>query len=267
MDDGSYRYAGGDMGTKNYVCFGSDKEKCLRDNLYRIIGVFDNKIKLIKATPSKDTLLGTDGDYASGTDENSLYYWNYNGLSDKTINDGYGSNTWSTSLLNKVNLNTNFYNSFSDVWKEKIATTTWKVGGNTATNMWSATPSVTYYSEIINPAENTTYDAKIGLMYISDYYYGANPSAWTLTGWSFNDAVKDYRAATSINWIFFNDLEWTISRSTSHANASCSIFVSGGAYCLFSNYKMKIRPVFYLNSDVTYSSGTGTSTDPIRLGV
>ena len=34
--------------TNNYVCFGSDEQECPDDNLYRIIGVFDNKVKLIK---------------------------------------------------------------------------------------------------------------------------------------------------------------------------------------------------------------------------
>ena len=37
-----------------------------------------------------------------------------------------------------------------------------------------------YQNEIVNPAESTTYDAKIGLMYVSDYGYAASPEAWTL---------------------------------------------------------------------------------------
>ena len=37
---------------------------------------------------------------------------------------------------------------------------------------------------------------------------------------------------------------------------------------LLSNYSdtYNIRPCFYLNSNVTYLSGSGTSTDPILLG-
>ena len=60
-NDNSYRYAGSDP--DNYVCFGSDESTCPTDNLYRIIGVFDGKVKLIKADYATSALLGTDGDY------------------------------------------------------------------------------------------------------------------------------------------------------------------------------------------------------------
>ncbi len=41
------------------------------------------------------------------------------------------------SLLNKTNLNTNFINNIGTEWANKIATTTWKVGGNTYSNIYS----------------------------------------------------------------------------------------------------------------------------------
>ena len=46
--DNSYRYAGANP--NNYVCFGSTTTPCPADNLYRIIGVFGDKVKLIKST-------------------------------------------------------------------------------------------------------------------------------------------------------------------------------------------------------------------------
>ena len=33
---------------KNFVCFGSEASTCPTENLYRIIGVFNNQVKLIK---------------------------------------------------------------------------------------------------------------------------------------------------------------------------------------------------------------------------
>ena len=44
--DNSYRFSGANP--NNYVCFGSDAATCPNDNLYRIIGVFDGEVKLIK---------------------------------------------------------------------------------------------------------------------------------------------------------------------------------------------------------------------------
>ena len=119
-NDNSYRYAGANP--NNYVCFGSDESTCPTDNLYRIIGVFNNQIKLIKYDYANSNLLGTDGDYSTETYKKSgfetykgeldfvnQYYWNYK--NDTSINNGQGSNTWSTSLLNKTNLNTNYLNN------------------------------------------------------------------------------------------------------------------------------------------------------------
>lgn len=65
--DNSYRYAGASKSVNNYVCFGSTESPCPADNLYRIIGVFDGQVKLIKATKATSSLLGTDGGYVSDT--------------------------------------------------------------------------------------------------------------------------------------------------------------------------------------------------------
>lgn len=66
----------------------------------------------------------------------------------------------------------------------KIAESIWKVGGNTYDN-------VMYTAMIVSPAENTTYPAQIGLMYVSDYAYAANPTYWTYPGYSSNGHSSD----------------------------------------------------------------------------
>ena len=59
--DNSYRYAG--ASPNNYVCFGSDDATCPTENLYRIIGVIDGKVKLIHAYGATTDMLGTDEGY------------------------------------------------------------------------------------------------------------------------------------------------------------------------------------------------------------
>ena len=56
---------------KNFVCFGSEASPCPTENLYRIIGVFNNQVKLIKWDYAKSSLLGTDGDFSQ---EYSYYF-------------------------------------------------------------------------------------------------------------------------------------------------------------------------------------------------
>ena len=272
--DNSYRYAGANP--NNYVCFGSDATTCPEDNLYRIIGVFDNQVKLIKATLAKSNLLGTDGEYSSDTSYNwsSLFAcpsstaYNLNSgiyqLANKksTVAAVFGCNKWKHSELNTINLNTNFLNNISSKWVNMIEDTTWKVGGNTLGNITSSMPSVAYTNEITSPVENTTYSAKIGLMYANDYGFSVSPSGWTLTMQNYNNAT-----VTNNNWLFLNKDEWSITRDPSYDGAVFIVKSQGGVDTIDSNIAQGVRPVFYLKSSVTYAGGLGTYESPIILSV
>ena len=251
---------------KNFVCFGSDATTCPTENLYRIIGVFNNHVKLIKYDYAKSSLLGTDGDfsqeytsnYFSGEQgespsSNSLYYWN-----------NAGTNTWSASKLNTVNLNTNFTTNIGTAWANKIATTTWKVGGGTYANLRDAVPKTAYQYEVGSSASTTTYDAKIGLMYVSDYYYSASPSAWTLVGYN-SDYTKSYASAKGENWLYGGGWDWTISRGSDISNAAFGVFGHGRVDFSIVSSSYGVRPSFSLLSSTTYVSGSGSMSDPVRI--
>ncbi len=47
--DNSYRYAGASASVNNYICLGSDATTCPDENLFRIIGVFGDQTKVIRA--------------------------------------------------------------------------------------------------------------------------------------------------------------------------------------------------------------------------
>ena len=280
--DNSYRYAGANP--NNFVCFGSDASPCPIDNLYRIIGVFGENyhgangkqlVKLIKYDYMTTDELGTDGDYSQtykewGMDSTykgtygdgeriGVYYWNYKAT-------GSATNTWSTSLLNKTNLNTNFINNIGTTWANKIATVTWKVGGNTWANIGTKTSSVAYTNEITNPVTTnttdnaTTYSAKIGLMYVSDYGFAASPDAWTLTMSSYNNTT-----ATNNNWMYMGLYEWTISRDADRSDDAFCVYLGGSVSHHFVNLYHGVRASFNLESSVSYVSGSGSMSDPIVI--
>ena len=270
--DNSYRYAGADP--NNYVCFGSDAEECPNNNLYRIIGVFGDKVKLIKSDYATSSLLGTDGDYyGTGTPKTSYYKGSLTTLSNYSWNIFGNSNTWSESSLNKINLNTNFINNIGIEWAQKIATTTWKVGGNTYSNIYSKTPSVAYQNEIVNPDPTYTtdgakeYTAQIGLMYVSDYGFAASPSYWTYPTFNgdYNDGSSDYRAAITSNWMHMGYNEWTISRNASNLNEAFGVDYTGIVYDGNASSPNGARPSFNLLPSITYKSGSGTQSDPIVI--
>ena len=91
--DNSYRYAGASGSVNNYICLGSDEATCPDANLFRIIGVFGDKTKVIRAKSVGDKEWNTSAD-----------------------------NTWSSSSLNTY-LNGEYLTSLGTL-AEKIATTT-----------------------------------------------------------------------------------------------------------------------------------------------
>ena len=230
--DNSYRYAGASDSVNNYVCLGSDEATCPDANLFRIIGVFGDQTKVIRAK--------SVGNKQWHTSE---------------------SNTWSTSSLNTY-LNGEYLTSLGTL-ADKIATTTWKVGGGSWSNISASVPKTAYQNEVGSSASTTTVNKKIGLMYVSDYYYSASPSAWTLMGYN-SDATKDYRAAKTTNWLYLGSYEWTVSRYSDRTTHAFSVTSTGDV--LHSNVtdSYAVRPSFNLESSV-YVSGSGSMSDPVRV--
>ena len=270
--DNSYRYAGANP--NNYICFGTNENTCPTDNLYRIIGVFGDKVKLIKYDYANSNLLGTDGDYSTKTYSKSeystykgelttinRYFWNYK--NNTSINDGSGSNTWSTSLFNKTNLNKNYLNNIGTTWSNLIEDTTWKVSGHTTHDV---TPKVMYTAEITNATktygpENGT--SKIGLIYVSDYGFAAAPSEWTTPLYKYNSS------SASVNWMYMGLNEWTITpySYSSNSNTLFNFSYGGSPGIYYALYEYGARPVLYLKDSVAYAGGSGTKDSPITLEV
>ena len=255
--DNSYRYAGADP--KNYVCFGSDEETCPADNLYRIIGVFDGQAKLIKYDYAGESTLGTapasNGTLNSSYYKGSLsnipnYYWSGSSSDD--------SNAWNSSTLNTDILNGTYLNTLGSEWSSLIATTSWKVGGMA----WSSTNTAKQYytTELGSSASSTTYNAKIGLMYLSEYGYATSPENW-------NTALNNYANDTNRNnnWMFMGAYEWTISRYSVGTDRAFGVFDDGAVYDFSVGVDNGVRPSFSLESSVVLSGGSGSSADPYRI--
>ena len=259
--DNSYRYAGANP--NNYVCFGSVEETCPADNLYRIIGVFDGQVKLIKYDYAGESTLGTvqhgsitpNSSYYKGSLSSiPYYYW-----SGSSSND---SNTWSSSTLNTDILNGTYLNTLGSEWTSKIATTSWKVGGMA----WSSTNTAKQYytTELGSSSSSTTYNAKIGLMYLSEYGYAASPENW-------NTALDNYDNDTNRdnNWMYMGAYEWTISSNSDYLEIVFTVLDGGDVY----DYSVVngvdeyggVRPSFSLESSVVLSGGSGSSADPYRI--
>ena len=237
--DNSYRYAGASSSVNNYICLdSSESTTCPDESLFRIIGLFNGKVKVIRTTS-----VGKKS-------------WS-----------GSSYNTWSRSTLNEY-LNEEYLTSLGDL-ASKITTTTWKVGGNTGENIAGSVPATAYQNEIVNPQlgsyskdNRTEYDAKIGLMYASDYGFAADPSAWTTSLYNY-----DSTSIKSVNWLYLGSYEWLISRNSAYSNMAFFVTSSGDVaydYHTLSNYTSE-RPSFSLSASTTYVSGSGSADDPMVI--
>ena len=253
---------------KNFVCFGTNESPCPTENLYRIIGVIDNKIKLIKYDYATSAILGTNGGYNNNT---QVFYYSGDKESQDNIewytwNKTTKTNSWSDAELNTINLNTNYLNNLGSDWSNKIVTTTWQVGGNTLAKIGRTTMNLVYQNEVKTPATSTTYDAKIGLMYISDYGYAANPKYWTYQEYNSSDATKDYSAAAEANWMYGGFYDWIITRLSDYTNVVMRTLASGNVGSTTTyDATASVRMVFNLDENVIYKSGLGTQDNPIIL--
>ena len=232
--DNSYRYAGASDSVNNYICLGSDEVTCPDANLFRIIGVFGAQTKVIRAKS-----VGNKQWHSSQV------------------------NTWSSSSLNTY-LNGEYLTSLGTI-ADKIATTTWKGPGGKYSIYLNGVPKTAYQYEVGSSASSETHDAKIGLMYVSDYYYSASPSAWTLVGYNTRDATKDYRAATSTNWLYSGSDEWTLTPYSGSTNSAFSVNSPGFVSNSYVTSSDVARPSFNLESSVKYVSGSGSMSDPVRV--
>ena len=232
--DNSYRYAGASDSVNNYICLGSDVATCPDANLFRIIGVFGDKTKVIRAK--------------------SVGYQQWHTSAD---------NTWSSSSLNAY-LNGTYLTSLGTI-AEKIATTTWKVGGGSGSNISASVPKTAYKNEVGSSASTTIIDKKIGLMYVSDYGFAASPSAWTKTLGDYDGTDANGTSIKTINWMYMGYNEWTISRHSDNTNSAFFVNSTGNVLGNTVSSDNGVRPSFNLESSVKYVSGSGSMSDPVRV--
>ena len=127
-------------------------------------------------------------------------------------------------------------------WRDMVINTTWYTAAGV-----NSTASTSFSGERGSTAGQAggdlSYNAKVGLMYPSDYLYSGSGAA--------------------SRWLVQNGFEWTISPDSSstrnawYVNYNGNLNNSNGAPCGFA-----VRPTVYLSSEVYITGGNGTLLDP-----
>ena len=224
-EHGDIRYYGANP--NNYVSFNNE--------LWRIIGVIDGKIKIVRNE--------SIGNYA----------WASN-----------NSNNWNNASL-KSYLNGDYYNSINETYKKMISEETYYLGGATSSNNARLTASGYYNAERdssqvygSNPASTTQY---IGLMYPSDYGYAAGSSCLSTALYRYDSSCKNS------DYLFSGVAEWLQAPYASVRSDAALLdstgYVNGNNNVTNSN---AVRPVLYLNTNVQITGGDGSQGNAFQLG-
>jgi len=282
FSENGLRYEGADP--NNYICLDNKTSGACSSSslLFRIIGLFD-----------EDT--SSDGTTSSGTKKllKVIDTNNYGGTSGKYWNSA-GTNNWSTASL-KTELNGTYLTTLLETsnvngkLSSGIANAKWHLGGASSSN-YNILTAKTIYTEERNPSAiysgNPEYVyAKVGLMYPSDYGYATVGGSTTNKAGCgakelFNWKDSSYSDCKNNDWLFTsqatswgsNKAEWLLSPSSSNSYGAAS-FSSSGSVILINtvsvdNFRLAVRPSFYLDSSILKIVGTGDGTkdNAYRIG-
>ena len=264
--DQNIRYYGSDP--NNYVSFNNE--------LWRIIGVFGNNVKLVRSEKLGD--LSWDS-------------------SESSVNGGYGVNEWSQADLQNY-LNKMYYggtsvtcyngksnktttcptNTIDETAKTLIDNHIWNTG---AIEYNTRTDTVAFYKDergnqtgkICSSGNNcndtvertTTWPGYIGLPYPTDYAYASSENICE-TNMVKQDSSNAYICKNN-NWMFKNIWYWTLSPSASSGISRFVWLVHSDGDVRYSNAANggAVFPAIYLKSNILIESGKGTSSNPYIL--
>ena len=285
IDAGNIRYYGATP--NNYIyfnCSDYSNQTSSTCETWRIIGVFDGKVKLIRGSA-----IGTYSWDSSASDVNSGYGVNEWSQADlmKLLNSGYesesvgGSLYWnakSGTCYNRQNNATTSCNFTStglknDITRNMIAETTYYTRGHNSSIIYV---DAVYDKERVSgtvktgvtPTRTLTWTGKIAIPYPSDYGYAADLSLCQKQLSSYSNAT-----CTANNWmksILAPNYGWLLTPNSALAYRAWSVGSAGHVINNDSTYSAYgVAPVLSLNSelDIRSGSGTGTSSSPYQLSV
>ncbi|MFR5985260.1 MAG: hypothetical protein ACLUG3_06790 [Bacilli bacterium] len=289
LDGGNIRYYG--ASPNNYIyfnCSDYSNQTSSTCETWRIIGVFDGKLKLIKSESigayswdNKDTSTGAENDtgkndwttarlmkllnpsnyYKVDSNDNnlgqSLYYNSasgkcYSGQNNATVDCDFTS----TGIKNAETRN-------------MIAETTYNLGGWNSNSVYSNQIYEYERGTTVYSGRPTTWKGKIALAYPSDYGYAADLNQCK------DKTLYDYdnRTCTSNNWmkaIITNNgsnTGWLLTPRSNYSYIAWGVILSGimgGNRAYYSSYGA--APVLYLSSELGIESGgDGSSSNPYKL--
>ena len=284
LDGGNIRYYG--ASPNNYIYFNCSDYNNQSDTTcekWRIIGVFDGKVKIIRnesiGAYSWDT---SASGVNSGGGENE---WPQADLM-KLLNPGYENETVGGSLYynkgsdtcysgqNNATKSCDFTSSGikNEETKNKIAEVTWNLGGWNDYNVFSNQIYGYERGTEVYSGRSTTWTGRIALPYPSDYGYATDFNKCSQNLFNYDNSTDSY-ACRSNDWMYpiitnsGASNGWLLTSYSGNASLAWYVNSSGVVYYLdnLTFYAYVVAPVLYLGSNVIRVDGYGTIDNPYRI--
>lgn len=277
-----------DKGNPNKVMFtGSDPNNYIKigNNIYRIIGKEDEKIKIIDYDFNGTSKWDTPGRRYNNNNTfcksnanqtgtllfpnhryNNLYGCNVFMKINGNLNRTVRHNAEKPNVQGTVNDNSTMYEKLQEYYENNvlknevlkniiIKDSKW----NTGMVKWSYGSAE--INNIQNNEESETSVSTIGLLNVSDYIY-ASLNQCNLTTFLQTDDTIGSKCANN-NWLYNGGKnEWTINADDGNTWYVWSIFENGKLQSTVASDSKLYRPVFYISGDTKLGSGNGSKDDP-----
>ena len=286
IDAGNIRYYG--ASPNNYIYFNCSDYKNQTSSTcetWRIIGVFDGKVKIMRGS-----VIGSYSWDSSADSINSGYGVNEWSQADlmKLLNGGYETETVGGSLYWNAKSGTCYNDSKNattacnftstglknDTTRNMIAETTYYTRGHNDNSIYV---DAMYDKERVSgtvitgvtPTRTLTWTGKVAIPYPSDYGYAADLSLCQKTLYDYDNST-----CTANNWmknIITNNsgnYGWLLTPDSGSAYFAWLVFSSGYVNYNLNAYRAYgVAPVLSLISELDIGSGSGTDSDPYQLYV
>ena len=286
--DENMRYYGSNP--NNYVSFNNE--------LWRIIGVFKDNVKLIRN--EKLGYLSWDTSESTINNGNGINQWGESTYEDGTTYEGSDLMQYLNKMYYGGDTTVTCYNSFNNVTttcpknskgnfltidgtsKSLIDNHTWNIGAVETTKkadtlaFYNAERGITIgktctvsssdYKCNDTVTRTTEWTGYVGLPYVTDWAYASSESTCE-TDMYVRDSSNSY-ACKNNNWMHWSSWLWYMSPSTLSAHFSWAIYVVGYNNSSYTAGGYSVKPSIYLKSNVLIESGAGTSNNPyiLKLG-
>ena len=290
LDGGNIRYYGANP--NNYIyfnCSDYSNQTSSTCETWRIIGVFDGKLKLIRGSQigtyswdNKDTSTGAESNFGKNDwttarlmkllNPSDYYTTDSN---DNNLGQGLYYNSASGKCYsgqNNATVDCNFTSTGikNDITRNMIAETTYNLGGWNSNTVY---PNLMYEKErgttVYTGRPTTPWTGKIALAYTSDYGYAADLNQCK------DKTLYDYNnsTCTSNNWmkaIITNNGSnsgWLLTPYCSTSSNVWYVYPVGNVYFNYTVYSaFGAVPVLSLSSELGIESGgDGSSSNPYKL--